>query len=470
MRMTQYVYVALLAAGLLAPSPGAGQTSGTTWTLTDVTVGQYLQTEAFLKMDGPLLPGLEITVTSNDPARAVLSLDPAEAGKASISIKLSSTSDLKFYVQALDKSGSVSYTATARGMANATGKATLAPSGFVMSGPFGVGKPMFHTSPRGTLPQNINVHPALLDGGLKFVHIQDLAGGRTAKVTFASSQPSIGTTIEKELTIPGGSRIQTTLFRPAAPGQTTLSITGPAGFTQPANFTSVVANVLKPVLMLDEEEYIGKDLMITSKVQLIEPAPKEGVQVKLTSESPERLALSLKPTETGSGSITVTIPAGHTFANFQVQALAGSGTATYTAEAAGYAPVIGKLVLRPAGFMISGPNSIMRSGANPGFVASLASKKNTILQLYVVYLDPVTQKGTDLTVQPLRPGIHLTVPAKVGDPELGHVTKPFTVTGGESVFYSEFVSQKLGASTIAIDTPPGFTQSLGWSLKVFVTE
>ena len=470
-KMRHVCAVLVTAFSLSAPSHMTGQTGSPQLKLSDVTVGQNLQAEAIISMDGPApREGLQVTLTSSDPSRLLLADTAEGAGKESIAVKLTPANDPKIYVHGLAKSGTVTYTATAPGAPKATGTVTLAPSGIVISGPFGVGKAIFHTSPKSALETKVSVYPALLDASSKYVAIQALAGNRTAKVTLTSSNPAVGTVADTELVIAGGSRFAVTRFVPAGAGQTTLAVNAATGFSKAENFNSVVANVLKPVLVLDEDVYIGKDLMASATVGLIEPAPKEGLVVTLTSNDPTKLLLSATEGEPGSKSVKITVAPGQARGNVVLQALGETGKVTYTATSSGFSPVTGTVVLMPSGFMISGPNSIMRSGGNPGFVSSLASKKETIVQVYVVYLDPVTHRGTDLTVQSLRPGINLTIPVAPSDPSLGKVAGPVSLKGGDHVAYTRFTPLKAGAMALSIDTPAPFTKSHATSMKVFVTE
>src|SRR5207248_11539087 len=127
----------------------------------------------------------------------------------------------------LGKSGTGIYTATAPGVASGTGKVTLAPSGVVVYGPFGIGKDSFMTTTGATKPK-ITVYSVLLDSSLKYVAKQAVAGGRSVTVNLVSSNPAAGTLSPSTVKIAGGSSSATALFQPGGEGETTVSVTAPS--------------------------------------------------------------------------------------------------------------------------------------------------------------------------------------------------------------------------------------------------
>lgn len=437
--------------------------------LANLTVGQNLQAAATVALSGSVpREALQVTITSSDPSQALLSTAAHHAGSASIVVTLQKGPD--FYVQGRGKSGVVKYTATAPGYAAAVGEVTLAPSGIVLSGPFGIGKARFPTTPGGA-NSAISVYPAVLDSSLNYVATQALSGGMSAKVNITSSNAAVGTIAVPALTINGGSQGLTTQFRPASAGETTLAVTAPAGFSTPrAPFTSVIAKVLALTFVM-EDIPIGQNLQAGGNVGLLEPAPAGGMTVTITSEDPSRLLLSAKDTEKGSASLAVKIPAGESGGTFFLQALGGSGTAAYTASGPGYEKRTARVILTPAGFIIAGPNSIMRSGANPGFVTSLATGKPTKMLVYSVYLDPVTRRSSDITVQQLRGGIKIEIPVESGDAAVGTIASPVIIEGGTDYGTTLFTPRKAGVAALSVVTPAGYTASSNaTSLKAIVTE
>ena len=93
-----------------------GQPKTQVLAVTDVTVGQNLEGSVMVTLNGPLTAdGVDVTLTSNDPGRLVLSATPESAGSPSITIKLRPTSrEMEVYAQALDKSGTATFTSSTR--------------------------------------------------------------------------------------------------------------------------------------------------------------------------------------------------------------------------------------------------------------------------------------------------------------------------------------------------------------------
>ena len=100
------------------------------------TVGFDLETSVGMSLGAPAPAGNEsVTITSSDPAKAVLSTDPTVLGTNHVTITVnagSSSSTTQVYVQALSATGPVTLTATATGYTAQTSPVTLQPSGFVV--------------------------------------------------------------------------------------------------------------------------------------------------------------------------------------------------------------------------------------------------------------------------------------------------------------------------------------------------
>src|SRR4051794_19113408 len=80
----------VLVVSLAAPALMFGQAGGTALVPNDVTVGQNLETIGTVTLKGPTTrDSIDVTVTSSDPARVLLSASPEAKGSASIVIKAS---------------------------------------------------------------------------------------------------------------------------------------------------------------------------------------------------------------------------------------------------------------------------------------------------------------------------------------------------------------------------------------------
>src|SRR5262249_42012146 len=147
--------------------------------------------------------------------------------------------------------------------------------------------------------------------------------------------PAAGALSPSSVTIEGGTGSTAAVFQPAGKGVTVLAVQQPRGWSIPASAPSIKAIVSEPGLSLTDQIRIGQDLQAGGLVGLGEVAPDEGVTITLTSDSPD-LLLSTSATEIGSKCITLKVAPGDSRATYFLQALKGSGSATYAASATGY--------------------------------------------------------------------------------------------------------------------------------------
>ena len=423
-------------------------------TLTDVTVGQFLQANGTVNLTrGPVSDDLEITVTSSDPSRMVLSTSPDDVGKASIKVKLPrGTFESGFFIQGLANSGVVEFTANAQGVKGATGKVTLAPSGLVLEGPYGTGKAGFVTT--ANVPRRLTVVSALLDSSKAFVQPQAIAGGRSVTVRFNSSNATVGKPAAATLKISSGYNRATTDFQPSKPGETVVTLNAPSGLELAAErFTSINAKVMAPALNL-AGPVVGQYLVTNSVVALGETAPRGGVNVTITSSNPEKMLLSKTEEEKGSRSVTLHIGEGGTNASFCIQGGSSTGDVEYTATAPGYGSRTASVLVAPTGVIVTGPASITRSGLALGFAKSLKDPDNRVpITVYVSFLDPATMRASDLAVQHLRHDVSVTVELSTADPEIGTVGSSVTIAPNTDNAGTFFTPKKVGKTSVLVAVP-----------------
>jgi hypothetical protein len=434
----------------------------------DLTVGCDLQTFVSVKLPAPApSEGVQLTVTSEDPKKALISRSVDKAGSASITlmVKGGSNSSPEFFVQGLTDSGSVAYTVTAPGMEAAKGKITLAPSSIAILGPSK--QSSFQTTPRGSTVR-FTLVSALLDSSLKVLDEQQIAGGSTVTVRIESSHPEVGTLGRSVLTLNGGESIAFTTFTPAAEGKTTFSLLLPGGFRTSANLSSVVASVQKPGIAVADDLTIGKDLQMPGIICLGDPAGPEGLTLTLTSNDPGKLVLSTAADKLGDGTITIHVPPGDATARYYMQSLSDSGTVEYEATAPGYRSRTGHTTLAPSGVIVGyshyGPPDeaavLRRMGDREerSFYTSIEDSKKSPVRLMVwsAYLDDGL--AADITVQSLRPGVSVTVNLTSSNPSIGTVESPVTIPSGSNHGLSLFTPLSMGQSIITIDTPVGFSR------------
>jgi hypothetical protein len=417
-----------------------------------VTVGQNLENLTTCSLTGAAQSELIVTLTSNDQTRLLLSTDPTVAGSISITRKISAggSTMAPFYVYGLGNTGTVTFGASAGGFI-ATGTVTLAKSGFVLVGPFGLGQDFIAVA--GGLPVGVTVQTALLDASGNYLDTQAVAGGLTASVTVTSSNTAVGTIDPSSLpaVITGANNIATVQFQPAGPGTTVLTAVTPAGYTTPAQFATMNVMVGQPSIIIDSGNTIGKNLERMGSIVLAgAAAPTNGLPVTLTVTSGS-LSLSSNGTDAGFNSITVTIPAGQSNGTYFMYGLDVSGTATVsaTANGSGFRPGSGTETLTPSGIVIAGPLGVGFTTFN----TPLASG-NQPLSISTAQLDA---SGNFVQPQALAGTASLTVSLTNSDATVGTLPVPATVTitPGSDTGTVQFHPLKVGTAIIGVLQPSG---------------
>jgi len=460
-----YTYTALLVAFLIAdPSVMFGSAKGLVQP--DVTVGRNLEVAASITLTEPApAEAVEITLTSSDPTRVLLSTSPDSKGVASVmvAVRPGLLESSEFYIQGAGTTGTAMYTATAPGFGSSTGKVTVAPSGIVLT----TGGPLSNSSRDsfmltvGTVTPRIRVYAALLDSTMHFVASQLVSGGSVVNVELTSSDPQIGIVTPSKVKIPAGKSLATVEFQSKSPGSTKLVVNVPHGFEAPAQFAELTANILMPGLVITDHMAIGKNLQSCDTVISSQFAPQDGLAVTLTSDNPN-LLLSANGSDPGSKSLTLTMPAGHNKAEYCLEALSDTGVATVTASAPGFRGRTSKVTLTPSGVVMgfTGPPDeaeVFRDDAaerEHGIVMDL-SEGSRMFTLYMERLHPVTHRGADITVQGLRSGKSAVVEMESSNPAVGTIESPVTLNNIQAS--GKFTALSPGKTVISVKTPEDFT-------------
>lgn len=437
--------------------------------MANATVGSNLQTFVTFKLSEPAPEGgLEVTLTSEDPKLLRLSNRPDVPGMPSMTmtVRPGFTESQDVYLHAFGSKGTVGYTATAKGMTKARGVVTLTPSSIVMVGPYKASK--FRTTTGAALPR-LALYSVRLTPEGEYAEQQAVAGGLDLELVLSSTKAEVGVVDPKKVYMAGGTPNTIADFKPGKPGVTMISVAMPPGFNPPpAKYPPVEATVALPGLALTESVMIGENLQIGANVGLGESAGPQGVEVTITSDDPTKLLVAAKPTDPGAKSVTIKVGPNGFSTSFYLQALAKSGTVSYTASAPGFAPRAAKVGLAPSGVVIApkpyGPPDeaelFRKSGeGNRGFVSHLERKVKMPLAVWTAQLDPVTLRSADITVQPLRAGMTIVVNVESSNPEAGSVISPVKIEGGHEMGSSEFTPLKAGETLITAITPAGFTKS-----------
>jgi hypothetical protein len=207
----------------------------------NINIGKNLQKWSSIALSEPAPAGdLQLTLTSSDPTRLLLSRMPDAQGTASLTLTVRARfrESPEFWLQALGDAGEVTYTAAAPGYEAATGTVKLSPSGIMMTGPSGErGAPEFTTTPRGW-PTKISLRAVRLTDSLEKAEAQYIRGGLTVEVRVESSNPAAGELNPPSLTLSGTESMAVTMFKPTGLGKTVLAVKPPPGFRAPAELHS----------------------------------------------------------------------------------------------------------------------------------------------------------------------------------------------------------------------------------------
>lgn len=434
-------------------------------TAPNLTVGQSLESNGQITLIGAPSVDTIVTLVSSDSSRLRFSINGTDAGVGAIpipgctppvpdptnvckivKIRAGQSHSPDIYFQALDSSGSATYSATVPSFGSATGTIAFQPSGIVIAGPFGLGNTFSVAS--GSAPSTLTVESAMLDATRSFVVPQPVASQVSVNVT--SSNTSVGTITGSPVVIPAGSVGATTGFQPLSAGSSNISVNVPSGFSTPAAFGSVGATVSTAGIAITEGMSLGKFLQVQGNFALGAPAPAGGLSVTLTSNNPGLLLISSSPTVAGSTSIGVNLPAGGSSGTYYLQGVASSGTATYTVSAPGFAPHTGTITLTPSGIVLG-------DGVNPGALVF----GNTV----AVSLAQLDGFGNYMGIQQLAGG-HAPVSIDLSTSVMGaSITTPVTIAAGTDTASATLTGS--GYGTVTGTTPPGFTDSNFLTVSIF---
>jgi len=451
-------------AGFSLPAGGANSVTAIfplpSCTLPAVTVGRNLETSTAndgintvrVTLAGQAPSALQVVVSILDSSKALLSTTGTDAGFSSITLTVpaGSSQTPPFYVYGVGTGalGSTSYTAnTGAAFGSCSNTVTLAPSGFIFSGPDR--SPATKVQMGEQQQSQIYVTSEMLDSSLNPSAPQPVAGGLTVNVNVTSSDLAIGTILTSPVQFTGGQGIATTILQSGTkPGSATLAVptpNAPPGFSTPAQAASLTVTVSGPIFGLCGDQFsggpvpIGYHLEIGCSLELSQPAPA-ALTVTLNVTSGSNLLLSSDPTVPGSTTLTLTIPSGGSGASYNIQALAcpvvdatkgmcagaNSTTATYSASAPGYASESGTVTVTPSGVALTATDG------GPSFTASKGGAAVTF-GVSLVQLDPNSFSISNFEAfAPIVPGDTLSVSLNSDNTSAGTVTSAVTFPAGSS--------------------------------------
>lgn len=433
----------------------SGTAIGPPITMGGTSVGASMETQAVAALAAAApAGGVVLTVTSSNPSAILLSTTANAAGSSSIQVTVPAGLGLNglgvpgFYVQAIGSVGTTStLTASAPGYSKGSGVATVVRSGIVISSASGVGKDFSTTTL--SQPPTLTLSLAQLDSTGAVVATGLLRGGATVDIAVASGTPATGTITGSPAVLSGGNSSTTVKFQPVAQGTSMISVTTPPGLT-PATANHLTATVSQPHISLNPAS-VGFGLQVNGAGSLEAPAPSGGLSVTISSSDPSKVILStdVSGTTAGSGSITVTVPAGMGvngvgFPPFLIQGVASFGGATLTATASGFASGTATVNSTPSGF-------ILRTSAGTGQPFSTTTlSANTVVTVLAEQLDA---SFNAIGQGVIAGGVTVSVPVSTHNTAGTIIGSPVSFHGGDLSKTVQFKPFTQGSDTVLVGTP-----------------
>ena len=289
-----------------------------------------------------------VTVTSNNPAIAVLSTSASVAGQTTLTFPNTTSNYFgTIYVQGLSI-GTTTLTLSAPGYQNGTTTITVDPSGFVY-----YGTPSFSTTSFST-PTNNGLYPVPLDpttlNVVGFFAYTINPNSAPISIPVTSSDTTVGRIVTSPVVFKPGDTGETISFQPVGPGTANLTAgPPPAGFATSAQYEQIVATVTAPAVT-PPNILTGVNLQNGSGIYLpVSPPTPVDVTVTLVSPGARFVSLSNTATAAGTSTLTYTAVSGQYIGNLYADGTV-AGTATYTISAPGYTTGTGTITVDPSGF------------------------------------------------------------------------------------------------------------------------
>ena len=433
--------------GTITITQGTGNSSS-------VTVGQGLEVPITITFSPAPLTGLTLNLSSDNPNAVVLG-NAAVPGTGVVRTAIDpGTTSVVTYAQAVGASaGPIRITASVgSAYVDGTATVTIGNSGFVLSGPSGVGG-SFIAYQSTTTP--VTVYSALLDSSNMFVEAEQVAPGLSFTGTVGVVPSTLGSVSPTSATITGGSNSASVNFTASSTnsGAASMTLTQPpqyinpatgatVTFTSPAVGNSLNITVQSTTFVAPAGIIVGQNLQTTTQIGLTGPAPTN-MTVTITSLDPAHLKFALNSTDPGSTSITRPINQNHTATPpFYVFGYGNSGSVQYTISAPGFGTVTSSIAMGPSGLGISaGPLAALGAG----FTITTGSGDASL------YVWPVLLNGdgTVNTKQAVAGDQSISATVTSGTPATGTVTtSSIVIAGGAANNTTGFHPLANGTSTI----------------------
>ena len=403
-----------------------------------LTLGSNLQDIVSLNN---LPSGLAVTVTSSDPTRVLVSASSAAPGQASTVVKGQTSQNTIVYVQALSATGSVSLTFSATGYQTASATVNLTPAVVELVAPQNIGTLTPLSAPL-TFQAKLATYSTYTTYSSSTPVLRPGAAPVSVQASFSGT--AIGTLTPAQVTFNPGDSTQSISFQPTTPGTSLLSLSVPAGFTDPVSLRQQLLTVVPATVNFTSPMSVGYDLEKNNSIILASPV-SSAINFTLTSSDPARLLLGNQANPNGVASLVVSIAANQTSStSFYLIGLASSGTVALNVSSAGLPASNPTVTLRPSGFIF---------GTVPG---SASVESQVYVPVQAQELDPQTL--APLGIFALRPGI-ASVAVTMASSNPSVIASPVTISmsAGTSQASATIVPRAAGTTTLSLEPQAGFS-------------
>jgi hypothetical protein len=435
-----------------APAPLPVTVTGATLDVSSLTLGSNLQLPISISTYTSQYPP-SVTVTSSNPSLVLVSASAAAAGQASTAVTYTAGSPTpSVYVQALAASGSATLTFSATGYQNATATVTLAPAAVELSQPnFGTLTPL-------SAPLAFQAYLTTYNGGYSSAAPTLRPGASPVTVQVSFNGPTIGTVTPSQITFNPGDSSHSFSFQPTTPGTSLLTLSVPAGFTDPVSARQQLLTVVPAAASFESPLRVGYDLETANYAELASPVAS-ALNVTLTSANPAQLLLGNSANPNGVASLVVTINANSTTSStFYLIGLAATGTVGLSVSAPGLSTSTSTVTLQPSGFVfgnVSGSTTVHAPIELPVSIYPL--DPNT--------LAPLTNSNTGFVLRPGIAPVSLTVTSSNTAVIASPLTILFDALSSQSSLSTTAIAA--GATTLTLQPPAGFsTPSSGAAITI----
>lgn len=386
---------------------------------------------------GDLPARTEITVTSTDPARLLLSASETGPAVASLTVP----SHTRVFLHALGGSGEAAVRLSTPNAETLEVVIPLLPLRVVLSGA-GAGVTTLLTQAR-PLAWSLGISPEFSGGSLAL-----RPGAAPVVVQLSSSDPRVVTVQPSTVELRPGAVGQTVQVTAVGPGQAELVVRAPDSVevVRPRVPVSVRAPRLTLTRSLVGRDIQGETAIVTEGVAL-----GDNVLYTVTSLDPSRLLLARTANTPGRDSITVVHRAGTAESDpLWLHSLAGEGEARLRITAEGFGETIATVRFTGVTLSVGGSTRSLVRGSRP---EPFSVQVSPVLPLDAQVQASYVGGGT------IRPGAGpFTVPVRVEDDSV------LTVAPTEVIFQpGDFIKSvtltplRAGRTTVTAELPAGFT-------------